>query len=92
MGLFGISRELQFGICSHGEPRASLHAAREGELFYRGEKEVWRAAVVKRAHGFSLAESLPGKKRSLFPSCRALLWPQDMTAPPPDYLINVSAH
>ena len=29
MGLFRISKELQFGICNHGEPHASPHTAKE---------------------------------------------------------------
>ena len=29
MGLFEISRELQFTVCHHGEPHASPHMARE---------------------------------------------------------------
>ena len=65
MGLFRISRELQFGVCNHGEPRASPLTAREGELFYREEKEVGRA-LVNRVHGLSLAELLPGKESSFF--------------------------
>ena len=47
MGLFGISRELQFGVCNHGKPCASSHRAREGELFYRGGKAVGRAVINK---------------------------------------------
>ena len=43
MGLFGINRELQFRVCSHGEPCTSPHTAREGEHFYKGKKEVGRA-------------------------------------------------
>ena len=31
VGLFGISRDLHFGVCNHGEPLASLHTAREGD-------------------------------------------------------------
>ena len=40
MSLFGISRELQFGVCNHGKTRASPCIAREGEHFYKEEKEV----------------------------------------------------
>ena len=60
--LFGISKDLQFGVCDHGKLCASPQTAREGEHFYRGEKKVGRA-VVNRVHGFSFTESLPGKKR-----------------------------
>ena len=37
MGLFRISRELQFGFCSCGEPSASPHVAREGAAFIVGK-------------------------------------------------------
>ena len=70
MDLFEIGRELKFGVCSHGKPHASPHTARKGERFYgregRGVEEVGRA-LVNRVHAFLLAESLPGKKRSLLP-------------------------
>ena len=79
MGLFGISRELQFRFCKHDEPRTSSRMAREGERFYRGENEVGRA-LVNRVYGFSLAQSLPGKK-SLSSSCAALLSSQGVRAP-----------
>ena len=46
------------------------HVETKGELFYWGEKEFGRA----RVHGFSLTESLPGKK-GLSSCYRALLWP-----------------
>ena len=45
MGLFGISRELQFRVCNNGEACANLRIAREREHFYRGEKEVEWAAI-----------------------------------------------
>ena len=60
MGLFRMSRELY-----NGEPHASLHMAREGGCFYGEEEELGRA-TVSRVRGFSLAESLPGKKRKPF--------------------------
>ena len=47
MDLFGISRELHFGVCNHGKPCASSFMAKEGEHFYREEKEVGRA-IIKR--------------------------------------------
>ena len=40
----------------------------------------------QRALGFSLAESLPGKKRSLSSSCWALLWSQSIRVPPSGFL------
>ena len=57
MGFFGISKELQFGVCKHGEPCTSPHMAREGECFYRGEKEAGEGCSKQRVHGFSLVES-----------------------------------
>ena len=51
MGLFGISRDLQFQVCNHGEPHVSPCPA-TGELFYRGEKEVGRAIVNKESMAF----------------------------------------
>ena len=49
MSLFGISRELQFWDCNHGEPPARSHMAKEGECFYRAEKEVGRDRVNKES-------------------------------------------
>lgn len=62
MGLFGICRELQFKVYNHGEPHASLHATREAELFYRGEKGLWECYSKQRFHDFSLANLLPEKE------------------------------
>ena len=81
IGLFRISGELQFRVCNHGEPCASSHMAREGEHFYKEEKEVGRA-VANRVHGFLFAESLPGEKRSFSSFCWALLSSQGTRAPP----------
>ena len=47
-GLSGISRELQFGVCNHGNPPM----AREGGQFYREEKEVERALVNRESMVF----------------------------------------
>ena len=52
--------------CNHGESCASPCRAREGEHFYRDEKEVGRA-IENRVQGVSLAEFLPGKKRVFLP-------------------------
>ena len=52
MGLFGISRELQFGVYGHGKPGANPWKEREGEFIYGEEKGVGRA-IVNRAKGFS---------------------------------------
>ena len=46
MGLFSISRELQFEVCLCGEPSVSPQSARAGEHFYRGEEEVGMALSV----------------------------------------------
>ena len=40
MGLFGISRKLQFGVCNHGKSHASPHTAREGKHTSRGKRNV----------------------------------------------------
>ena len=47
MGLFGISRELQFGICKHVSPRVSPCMARK-EYSYKREKNI-RKAIVNKA-------------------------------------------
>ena len=52
MNFFEISKELQFRASNHGEPCASQGTAREGELFYRGKKEVGRAIVNKESMAF----------------------------------------
>ena len=80
MGLFRTSRELQFKVCNHGEPYASPHMTREGEGFYRGKKEGGRD-LVNRVHGFLLAESLPGRKKTFFLLLAQLL-SQGMITPP----------
>jgi len=46
--------------------------AREGNTFTERNRK-WED-YGNRVHGFSLAESLPGKKRSLSSSCWAQLW------------------
>ena len=65
MSLFGINRELQLGICKHGEPLARSKQQGEEKLFHRGEEDVGRANVNKESiggtqssqcTGFSLAE------------------------------------
>ena len=40
MSSFGISRELQFIVCSQGDPHASPSMAGKGECFYTEEKEI----------------------------------------------------
>lgn len=45
MDLFGISKELQFGICNHGRPCTSPEQQGKEKLLYGGEEEVERAIV-----------------------------------------------
>ena len=45
MGLFGIGRELQNSACSHGKPLANPRPEREGEHFYREERDVGRVII-----------------------------------------------
>ena len=66
MGLFRINRELNSKFCT----MASLVQVSSQEslvqvpttLYYR-EENIFRRVTVSRVPGFSLAESLPGKKR-----------------------------
>ena len=44
---------------------------RKGNIFFREEK--LGRALVNRVHGFSLVQSLLGKKRRLYPFCWTLL-------------------
>ena len=62
MSLFGISRELQFGVCNHGEPHA-----RE-EISIVGKRKLGRgvAVVDKESLACQWLSPLPGK-RSLPP-------------------------
>ena len=45
-------KEFQFRICNHGELYASPQTPREGNCFYRGEKEAGRAVVKKESKTF----------------------------------------
>ena len=83
--LFRIRKELQFWVYNHGKSCASPSTAREGQLFYRREKEVWRAIVNKESRktkSFSLAELLPERRGGLSSSSWALLSSQGTRAPP----------
>ena len=64
----GSADNCNLGACNHGEPHASPCTAREGEHFYRGRKKLggWGGYSKQRVHGFSLTESWPGNKGSLF--------------------------
>lgn len=73
MDFFGIGRELQFGFCNHGESCSSpTQKGRENSFIE--VKRNWKDYGKERVHGFSLTESLPGKK-SLSSCYHALLWP-----------------
>ena len=79
MGLFRISRELQFRVCKNSKSHASLHMVREGELFYRGEEGFGRATVSREPTAFHWL--CPCQERSLSSSCWILL-SQGVRAPP----------
>ena len=76
MSLFGISKELHFGVYNHGKPFASPPAAREENLFYREEEKGGRAVINKELgvlafhwlthDSFSLAKLLAGQEEELF--------------------------
>ena len=83
MGLSRISSELQFG-----KPQASPHMMREGSAFIEGNRKLEGGQRKQRVAGFSLAESLPGKKSRLSSSYWALLSVQGMRMPPSGLLFN----
>ena len=87
MGLFGINNELEFLICNHGESHANSQQKWQGELFYKGEKEVGMA-TINGVNGFSLVELLPGRKRSHSSSCWILPSSQSMRTPLPQWSPN----
>ena len=62
-GLFGIKKDCNLSLQPWWATGKS-HGVREGECFYREEKEV--GFRKPRVHGFSLAEFLTGKERSLY--------------------------
>ena len=80
MNLPCISTELQLWVCNHGEPSAvRVPTWQEKEnTFTEGKRKL---TGQQRVHGSSLAESLPGMKRSLSSSCWALLWSQGVRTP-----------
>lgn len=59
-----VGRELQFGVCNHGDPCESPCMVRESEYFYREEKQVGRAVAKKTIHGFSLVKSFRKEEKS----------------------------
>lgn len=76
-----LAENCGLGIFSHGKPHASSHVTGE-EAYFNKEKEAGGVYSKQRIHGFSLAECLLGKKKSLSSSCLALLWSQGMSALP----------
>ena len=52
MDLFLISREFLFRVCNHVKPCASLYQGREGESFYKEEKEDGWPVVKKESMTF----------------------------------------
>ena len=62
MGLFRISRELQFGICNHDEPHSSQG---KENAFTEGETEVGRAVINKESLAFHW-QVLARKEESLY--------------------------
>lgn len=87
MGLFGINRELQFGVCNHGEPCASPQQKLRGKLFFTGEEEFGRPAVNKSPRLF-IGRAAARREEG------AVLSLQGMGAPPSDLptLIEVSVY
>ena len=80
MGLFRISRELQFRVCTCGEPLKDPAQQEKEDAFIQG-KGSWEGCSKQRVHGFLLAETMPRKKRSLSSSSWALLPSQGVRAP-----------
>ena len=66
-----------------------LHRKGRRTLLYR-RKEIWEGYGKQRVHGFSLAESLPGKNMSLSSSFLVLLFFPNQTWP--TYLMGSKAN
>ena len=81
MGLFRISRKLQYSICDCGQQCASSHMGREGEHFHRKEKKFGRAVVKKKGPRIFIGWVLSRKEVPLF-TYWALLLLQDRRALP----------
>lgn len=75
IGLFKISRELQFGVCNHSEARASPKGQGKESTFIQGEKAMGRAIVNTKSKA-SLGSVLA--RKGILP----VLSSQDMRAPP----------
>ena len=57
MGLFGFSKELQFRVCNHGKPHASLLHSKGRRMLLQSEKGSWKGYPKPRVPGW-LTESL----------------------------------
>ena len=55
--VFWVSRELQFGVCSHDKPHATSCTVGEGDFLYRGKRSL--EGLYSMVYDFSLAELLP---------------------------------
>lgn len=77
MGFLGLLQRIAIQGLQPLQSMWESPTAREGALFYREEKES-ESSNEQGVHGFSLAESLPGKKRSLSSSYWAPLSSQGM--------------
>ena len=71
MGLFGIRKELQFGVRNQSEPNASEDKQEKED--FKERKGLLGDYSNGRVHGFSLAELLPGNRRSRPSSSWAVL-------------------
>ena len=81
MSLFGINRELQFSVYNHCEVCANPPCDKGKRTLFTEMKMKLGRLYKQRAHGFSLAESLLGKRRNLSSSCWAQLLSQSVRAP-----------
>ena len=86
MGLFRISRELQFGVCNYGEPRAGSHLSREGEYFYRRGKGSWEGYKNRKSVAFHWLN--PCQKRRAFLSLVGVCYHHRAWELPVSQLIN----
>ena len=66
MGLFGISRELQFGICKHESSDVSSCMARK-EYSYKKEKKIKKAIVNKAFMAFHWLKTCQERRVCILP-------------------------
>ena len=81
MSLFGINRELQFRVYKHCEVCANPSRDKGKRTLFTEMKMKLGRLYKQRAHSFSLAESLLGKKRNLSSSYWAQLLSQSVRVP-----------